>query len=84
MTEARSKRRVLPLIFIIKSFTKSLLIKLKDITLKKTRLPKIRTSRIWRKIDEQHKFSLDADFVHTILQKRKNGLLNAHIASKMI
>ena len=26
MTEARSKRRVLPLIFIVKSFTKSLLI----------------------------------------------------------
>ena len=28
MTEAQSKRRVLPLIFIIKSFTKSLLIRL--------------------------------------------------------
>ena len=28
MTEARSKRRVLPLVFIVKSFTKSLLIKL--------------------------------------------------------
>ena len=27
MTEARSKRRVLPLVFIVKSFTKSLLIK---------------------------------------------------------
>ena len=27
MTEARSKRRVLPLIFIFKSFTKSLLIR---------------------------------------------------------
>ena len=26
MTEARSKRRVLPLVFIVKSFTKSLLI----------------------------------------------------------
>ena len=42
------------------------------------------TSRIRRKIDEQHMFSLDADFVHGILQKRKNGLVNAYIASEMI
>ena len=41
-----------------------------------------------RKIDEQQKFSLDADFVW-ILQKRKSlkygyGIVNAHIASEMI
>ena len=41
-----------------------------------------------RKIDEQHKFSLDADFLW-ILQKRKSwkwgyGMVNAHIASEMI
>ena len=58
--------------------------KLKDIGLKKTRPPKMRTSRIRLKIDEQHKFSLDADFVHGILQKRKNGVVNVHIASEMI
>ena len=34
MTEARSKRRVLPLIFIVKSFTKSLLIRFITITAK--------------------------------------------------
>ena len=44
----------------------------------------MRTSKIRRKIDEQQKFSLDADFVHTILQKRKNDYVNAHIASEMI
>ena len=44
----------------------------------------MRTSRILRKLDEQHKSSLDADFVHGILQKRKNGRVNAHIASEMI
>ena len=41
-----------------------------------------------RKINEQHKFSLDADFVW-ILQKRNSfkygyGMLNAHIASEII
>ena len=33
MTEARLKRRVLPLVFIVKSFTKSLLIRLLRIVL---------------------------------------------------
>ena len=41
-----------------------------------------------RKIVEQHKFSLNADFVW-ILQKRKSlkygyGMVNAHIAGEMI